>query len=77
MEELIDLVATNGSPADISDHIKQLLYAKAGQNVEYARPQVAAMMFGDDQNYEADDQNYEADDQDDDQDEDETQGENE
>lgn len=76
MEELIDLVATNGSPADISDRIKELLYAKAGETVEYARPQVAAAMFGGDQNYEEGDQNYE---EDDDQDnyEDEPNGENE
>jgi hypothetical protein len=63
MEELIDLVVTNGSPADISDHIKQLLYAKAGENIEYARPEVAAMMFDDDENYEVDDENYEVEDE--------------
>jgi hypothetical protein len=74
MEDLIDLVATNSSPSEISDRIKQLLYARAGDNIEYARPQVAATLFGnepnydqydqydqEDENYEDNDQNYEDD----------------
>lgn len=52
MEDLIDLVATNGSASEITDKIKQLLYAKAGENIEYARPEVAATMFGNDQDYD-------------------------
>ena len=47
MEELIDLIATDGAPSDISDRIKELLYAKAADRVDYARPVVAAAMFGD------------------------------
>jgi hypothetical protein len=46
MEELIDLIATDGSPADVSDKIKQLLYTKASERVNDARPEVSAMMFG-------------------------------
>lgn len=46
MEELIDLIATDGSPADVSDKIKELLYAKASERVDSARPVVSAMMFG-------------------------------
>ena len=53
MEELIDLVATNSSPSEITDKIKHLLYARAGESIEYARPEVAASMFGDD-SYDAD-----------------------
>ena len=46
MEELIDLIATDGSPSDVSAKVKELLYAKASERVDSARPEVAAMMFG-------------------------------
>ena len=46
MEELIDLIATDGTPSDVSNKIKELLYAKAAERVDSARPEVAAMMFG-------------------------------
>jgi len=46
MEELIDLIASDGSPADVSDKIKELLYAKSASRVDSARPQIASMMFG-------------------------------
>ena len=45
MEELIDLIATDSSPADISSRIKELLYTKAAQRVDDARPYVASAMF--------------------------------
>jgi len=48
MEELIDLIASDGAPADVSDKIKELLYAKAADRVDNTRPQIAAMMFGED-----------------------------
>jgi hypothetical protein len=48
MEELIDLIATDGSAADVSDRIKDLLYTKAAERVDSARPYVATSMFGDD-----------------------------
>jgi hypothetical protein len=47
MEELIDLIATDGTPSDVSSKIKELLYAKAAERVDAARPEVAALMFGD------------------------------
>jgi len=50
MEELIDLIATDGSPASVSEKIKELLYAKTSGRVDAARPEVAAMMFGDSDN---------------------------
>jgi len=52
MEELIDLIATDGSAADVSDRIKDLLYNKAAEKVDGARPYVAASMFGDEQSHE-------------------------
>ena len=47
MEELIDLIATDGKPSVVSDKIKELLYAKAAERVDSARPEIATMMFGD------------------------------
>lgn len=47
MEELIDLVATDGKPSDITDKIKELLYAKAGEKIDGVVPEVTASMFGD------------------------------
>jgi len=47
MEEIIDLIATDSSPSDISDKIKEVLFAKASERIENARPVVASTMFGD------------------------------
>jgi len=45
MDNVIDLIATDASAADISDKIKELMYAKAGERVETIRPTVAQSMF--------------------------------
>ncbi len=45
MEDLIDLIATDASPAEISDSIKTVLYAKAAERIDGARPIVASSMF--------------------------------
>jgi len=47
MEELIDLIATNGAPSDVSDRIKELLYVKAAERVDAARPEIAELLFSD------------------------------
>ena len=47
MEELIDLIATDGAPSDVSDKIKELLYTKAAERVDAARPEIASLIFGD------------------------------
>lgn len=46
MEELIDLIATDESPATISNKIKELIFSKAADRVDDARPHIAASMFG-------------------------------
>jgi hypothetical protein len=46
MEELIDLIATDSSPSEVTDKIKDLLFAKAAERVDGARPYVASSMFG-------------------------------
>jgi len=46
MEDLVDLIATDASASDISDKIKERLYAKAAEYVDAARPVVGADVFG-------------------------------
>ena len=46
MEDLVDLIATDASASDISDKIKERLYAKAAEYVDAARPVVCADVFG-------------------------------
>ena len=45
MDNVIDLIATDASASEISDKIKELIYAKAGERVEAIRPTVAQSMF--------------------------------
>jgi mitochondrial fission protein ELM1 len=47
MEELIDLIAIDGAPHEVSDKIKELLYAKAADRIDSVRPEIATVMFGD------------------------------
>jgi len=46
MEDLVDLIATDASASDISDKIKERLYAKAAEYVDASRPIVGADLFG-------------------------------
>ena len=47
MDDLIDLMIDNESPSDISDRIKDMLYAKSAEKVELERPTISAGLFGD------------------------------
>ena len=46
MEDLVDLIATDASASDISDKIKERLYAKAAEYVDGAKQVVASDLFG-------------------------------
>ena len=46
MEDLVDLIATDASASDVSDKIKERLFAKASEYVDAAKPEVAASLFG-------------------------------
>ncbi len=52
MEDLLDLIATDEPAADISDKIKEILYTKAAERVDYLRPTVANIMFDGNENSE-------------------------
>ena len=44
---LIDMIVNDESPSQISDAMKELLFAKSAEKVETARPVVANSLFGD------------------------------
>jgi hypothetical protein len=52
MDDLMDMFATDGSAADISDQIKQSLFSKSAERISELRPYVAASMFNLDQEEE-------------------------
>ena len=52
MEEIVNLIGSDASASDISDKIKDVLYAKAAQRIDAIRPTVSASLFGDDQSSE-------------------------
>ena len=45
MEELVDLIATDASPSDVSDKIKDALMAKAAARIDAFKPHVASSVF--------------------------------
>jgi len=46
MDDLLDLIASDASPADISDRIKDVLYAKSAEKIETLKPDVSNAFFG-------------------------------
>ena len=57
MDDVIDLIATDASPSDISDKMKEVLYAKAAERIDIARPYVANAMFGQEFQYPTESEN--------------------
>jgi hypothetical protein len=45
MENIIDLIATDSAPSDISKNIHDLLYQKASSKIENMRSAVSSQMF--------------------------------
>ena len=46
MDELLDMMIADESPSQISDAIKDMLFSKAAEKVDAAKPTVAASHFG-------------------------------
>ena len=46
-DELMDMIINDESPSQISDKLKDMLYAKSADKIETARPVVANSLFGD------------------------------
>lgn len=47
MEDIIDLIATDAAPSEVSDLIKQHLFTKSVERINTLRPEVASNMFSD------------------------------
>ena len=45
MDELLDLIASDKSPAQVTDTIKDALYNKAAERINSQRPDIAMQMF--------------------------------
>jgi hypothetical protein len=45
MDELLDMIASDESPSNITDKIKDLLFSKSAEKIENLRPTIAASMF--------------------------------
>ena len=46
MDDLMDMLATDDSPASISDKIKEILFAKSAEKIDAAKPDTATSLFG-------------------------------
>ena len=56
MDDLMDmLVGADASPAEVSDKIKEILYAKSSSKIDEIRPEIGASVFGDEE-YEVEDE---------------------
>ena len=45
MDELIDMIAMDKSPSEVTDKIKDVLYGKAAERISALKPDVASQMF--------------------------------
>lgn len=45
MEDIVNLIATDGSPSEISDSIKNALFVKSAEKIEFLRPSAADSLF--------------------------------
>jgi len=46
MEDLLDMIISDESPSDISNKIKDILFAKSAERIDDFKPSVASNMFG-------------------------------
>jgi hypothetical protein len=61
MDDLVDMIVSDGSPSQIADRIKDILFAKSAERVDAAKPYVASSLFGEEgtENYEDEDSDNE------------------
>ena len=45
MDELMNMIVTDESPSQISDKIKDILFAKSAEKIDALRPAVASTLF--------------------------------
>ena len=49
MDDLLNMIIADESPSQVSDKIKEILYAKSSEKIDAVRPEVANSLFNDDQ----------------------------
>lgn len=47
MDKIIDLIATNSPASEISNSIKDAIFAKAAERIDAMKPMIAQTMFND------------------------------
>lgn len=52
MDDLLDMITTDESPSQVSDKIKELLFAKSAEKIDTYRPSVSNSMFGNEESVE-------------------------
>lgn len=52
MDDLLDMITTDESPSQVSDKIKELLFAKSAEKIDAYRPSVSDSMFSDEESVE-------------------------
>lgn len=52
MDELLDMIASDESPSEISDKIKDILFAKSSERINSFRPTVSSNVFGETESQE-------------------------
>ena len=45
MEEIVNLIANDASASDVSDKMKDMLFAKAAEKIDAQKPSIALSMF--------------------------------
>ena len=45
MDDLLDMIVSDESPSQVSDKIKELLFAKSAEKIDMARPEIASSVF--------------------------------
>jgi len=54
MDDLMDMILSDESPSQISDKIKDMLFAKSAEKIDSFRPSVASSLFGEEDSDEVD-----------------------
>ena len=45
MDDILDLIATDAKPAEVTDKIKDVLYTKSAEKIDTFKPDIASSMF--------------------------------
>jgi hypothetical protein len=52
MDDLLDMIISDESPSQVSDKIKELLFAKSAEKIDAFRPEVANTILGNNESEE-------------------------